>query len=88
MLTSAAVQYDWPGNVRELENVIERAVILAESESIGPENLPEPLQQIDLMGMGILGPPVRLKTNCASTKLDWRTLQFGSTATRRWLPGA
>ncbi len=26
------VRYDWPGNVRELENLIERAVILAESE--------------------------------------------------------
>ncbi len=26
--------YDWPGNVRELENVIERAVILAEGDSI------------------------------------------------------
>ncbi len=26
----ALVNYDWPGNVRELENIIERAVILAE----------------------------------------------------------
>ena len=26
----AMVNYDWPGNVRELENMIERAVILAE----------------------------------------------------------
>jgi transcriptional regulator with PAS, ATPase and Fis domain len=25
-------QYDWPGNVRELENLIERAVILADSD--------------------------------------------------------
>jgi formate hydrogenlyase transcriptional activator len=25
--------YDWPGNVRELQNVIERAVILSDSES-------------------------------------------------------
>ncbi|MDX8402033.1 MAG: sigma 54-interacting transcriptional regulator, partial [Mariprofundaceae bacterium] len=31
-------RYDWPGNVRELENVIERAVVLAESEII--ERLP------------------------------------------------
>jgi transcriptional regulator with GAF, ATPase, and Fis domain len=27
---SALVAYDWPGNVRELQNVIERAVILAD----------------------------------------------------------
>jgi formate hydrogenlyase transcriptional activator len=25
--------YDWPGNVRELQNVIERAVILSESDT-------------------------------------------------------
>jgi len=30
----------WPGNVRQLENVIEQAVILAEGETIGPQNLP------------------------------------------------
>ena len=26
--------YDWPGNVRELQNVIERAVVLCESETL------------------------------------------------------
>ena len=35
------VKYDWPGNVRELENVIERGVILAEKDTILPENLPD-----------------------------------------------
>jgi len=29
----------WPGNVRELENVIKRAVIMADSESIGAEDI-------------------------------------------------
>jgi DNA-binding NtrC family response regulator len=33
--------YPWPGNVRELENLIERAVILAESESLGGRDLAE-----------------------------------------------
>lgn len=37
----ALKQYDWPGNVRELENVIERAVILCESNAL---HLPEPLR--------------------------------------------
>jgi DNA-binding NtrC family response regulator len=32
--------YSWPGNVRELENVIERAVALAEGEIVTPEDLP------------------------------------------------
>ncbi|MCI5209666.1 MAG: hypothetical protein D3910_12930 [Candidatus Electrothrix sp. ATG2] len=36
--------YAWPGNVRELENVMERAVILAEEHCIQPENLPEHIQ--------------------------------------------
>ena len=34
------VDYDWPGNIRELENVIERAVILARSEMLTPQDLP------------------------------------------------
>ena len=33
-------QYDWPGNVRELENVMERAVILARSDTITTALLP------------------------------------------------
>jgi formate hydrogenlyase transcriptional activator len=28
----AMLQYSWPGNIRELQNVIERGVILADSE--------------------------------------------------------
>jgi DNA-binding NtrC family response regulator len=32
-------RYDWPGNVRELENVIERAVILCESDVITGDDL-------------------------------------------------
>ena len=32
--------YSWPGNVRELENVIERALVLAEDETLSPRDLP------------------------------------------------
>ena len=35
------IRYHWPGNVRELENIIERMVILAASDEIVPEDLPE-----------------------------------------------
>jgi transcriptional regulator with GAF, ATPase, and Fis domain len=33
--------YHWPGNVRELENVIERAVVLADGPAITPAELPD-----------------------------------------------
>jgi transcriptional regulator with GAF, ATPase, and Fis domain len=34
------MDYGWPGNVRQLENAIERAVVLAEGETIGIGDLP------------------------------------------------
>ena len=37
--------YPWPGNVRELENVIERAVALAEGDQIGPDDLPSQVRE-------------------------------------------
>ena len=33
--------YYWPGNVRELRNIIERAVLITDSNTIFPEHLPE-----------------------------------------------
>ena len=33
--------YDWPGNVRELQNLVERLVILAASEALRVDDLPE-----------------------------------------------
>jgi two-component system response regulator AtoC len=38
-------RYRWPGNVRELENALERALVLAEDEEIGPEALPDAVQR-------------------------------------------
>jgi two-component system, NtrC family, nitrogen regulation response regulator NtrX len=38
------LSYDWPGNVRELRNMVERLVIMAPRDVIGPEDLPPPLR--------------------------------------------
>ena len=39
------VSYDWPGNVRELRNVIERAMILGDGDTLLMEHLP-----LDILG--------------------------------------
>ncbi|HXQ98690.1 MAG TPA: sigma-54 dependent transcriptional regulator [Candidatus Limnocylindrales bacterium] len=41
------MDYDWPGNVRELENVVERAVVLATSDQLDADILPESLRGKD-----------------------------------------
>ncbi|HZB44695.1 MAG TPA: sigma 54-interacting transcriptional regulator, partial [Pyrinomonadaceae bacterium] len=46
MLTS----YHWPGNVRELENIIERAVIVCESNVVHGHHLPPSLQTAEGSG--------------------------------------
>ncbi|MEN6557326.1 MAG: sigma-54 dependent transcriptional regulator [Thermoguttaceae bacterium] len=40
---AALDRYRWPGNVRELQNVIERAVLLGRSATIGVDDLPPAL---------------------------------------------
>ncbi len=36
----ALMQYNWPGNVRELENVLERALVLCDENTVGLNDLP------------------------------------------------
>ncbi len=39
------VQYQWPGNIRELQNIIERAILIADDDTITREHLPECIQK-------------------------------------------
>jgi Nif-specific regulatory protein len=63
MLTS----YHWPGNVRELENIIERAVIVCESNVIHGHHLPPTLQTAE--GSGTL-PQLSLESAIESYERD------------------
>jgi DNA-binding NtrC family response regulator len=40
------MDYDWPGNIRELANVLERAQILAEENTITLDDLPENIAEV------------------------------------------
>ncbi|MDH3744447.1 MAG: sigma-54 dependent transcriptional regulator [Acidobacteriota bacterium] len=60
----ALLDYRWPGNVRELENVIERAVVLAKSDSIPLDLLPPAVANPD----GTAHTPATLPDNGISLK--------------------
>ena len=41
------INHDWPGNVREMENVIDRAIILADGNRITMADLPAQITKVD-----------------------------------------
>jgi two-component system response regulator HydG len=43
---AALVAYPWPGNIRELQNVVERAVVLANGEAIALHHLPSEMLDV------------------------------------------
>jgi DNA-binding NtrC family response regulator len=47
----AMLGYDWPGNIRELGNTIERAVVLADSDTVTIHDLPDKFRTLDLEGV-------------------------------------
>jgi len=53
--------YSWPGNVRELENVVERAVILADGDVLGVQDLPSNVVEAPESGGGVSGQAYSLK---------------------------
>jgi DNA-binding NtrC family response regulator len=51
------LSYRWPGNVRELQNVIHRAMLCCEGDTITPNDLPEEL----LLGPAVPRPMIELR---------------------------
>lgn len=52
------LKWHWPGNVRELQNVVERAVVLAQERRVEVEDLPEEVRATSGVDRG--GNPLRL----------------------------
>ena len=46
-------RYDWPGNLRELRNVVERAVILAGSDVVKIDELPDTFKEPSASTLGV-----------------------------------
>ncbi len=65
----------WPGNVRELRNVIERAVIVAQSGWIEPSHLPPYLQALEPGGSPTLMLPLGTTLADAERLLILQTLE-------------
>jgi transcriptional regulator with GAF, ATPase, and Fis domain len=74
-LTPSAVDrllaHPWPGNVRELHNALERAAILAEGESIGPEHLSLDLPVVIVNAGSDLGAAARQTIERVLQETDW-----------------
>lgn len=67
--------YEWPGNVRELQNYIERAVVMADSDELTVELLPDEVRQGMAPKRGSLG---RLDLNSLSFAVVERGLRDSS----------
>lgn len=58
----ALLSYNWPGNVREMENIIHRAVVLADDMDIERQHLPQELSGTNSKQTGIAwGPDASLE---------------------------
>ncbi len=56
------LEYGWPGNVRELENTVERAMVLAEHETLLVEDLPPRLREArDPVKLHLMGGELSIK---------------------------
>ena len=71
------MEYSWPGNVRELENTIERAMVLAEGDTLIEADLPERIHQAR--------DPIRLQLNSGELSIKKTTRVIEEVLIRRAL---
>ena len=46
------ITYNWPGNVREMKNMIQRLILMAETDKISPANLPSHVREKEVIDEG------------------------------------
>ena len=69
------IQYPWPGNVREMQNLVERMVILSESERLTLDDLPPKLFHYDQIERELPAEPKIGMTPQAPVLRSGRSLQ-------------
>jgi two-component system response regulator AtoC len=70
------LEYPWPGNIRELENVIERALVLTDGDSISVEDLPEVVRRPAPDGPGVSIDGGDLSVKRQGAKLEKHLIQL------------
>ena len=71
LVLEAFQEYRWPGNIRELENLVERAFILENSDTLTPESFPAEL----FVGLG-RAPSVAMDTSLTLAETRRRSLDL------------
>lgn len=67
-LMAALLHYPWPGNIRELFNVLERLVVLADSNVLTMVNLPSNFRQVDFSLVGV--EPNKMDVNFSDVRVN------------------
>jgi len=67
-------QHPWPGNVRELENVIQRALLMADTDEIMPDDLGLPVQAGVASGIALASGPIAVPAGTQTENFDFSGL--------------